>query len=91
LILECEKVRIGVVHGDGSPQHLVEGVQEEFADERVDIVIFGHSHEAFHEKIGDVVFFNPGAPNDDMFAPYCSYGLLEVNGKKFKLKIVKVK
>lgn len=77
-ILECGSARIGLFHGEGSPKTTLGKVQEEFADEKVDAVVFGHSHVPFNEKIDGVLYFNPGSPNDNIFAPYCSYGLLEV-------------
>ncbi len=45
-----------------------------------DIVIFGHTHLAHCEKIGNVTLFNPGA------APR-SYGVLEINNGEFNLQI----
>ncbi len=90
LILQCEGVSIGVMHGDGAPDHVLAHVQEAFAGEQVDAVVFGHSHEPFHQKIGGVLYMNPGSPNDEIFAPYCSYGMIEVNGGKMTSTIIKV-
>lgn len=90
LILKCEGVRIGVFHGEGSPDGLMDRIKEEFQSEDVDIIIFGHSHEPFNKHINNINFFNPGSPNDDIFSPYCSYGLLEIDGNSIKTKIVKV-
>lgn len=90
LILECEGVRIGVFHGDGPPKTLLQHVQHEFESEHLDVVIFGHSHEPFNEMIDGILFFNPGSPNDEIFAPYCSYGLLQIKGKKASGSIVRV-
>jgi len=91
LVLRCEGVRIGVVHGDGAPDQLLDHIQEEFEAEDVDVVIFGHSHEPMNKKIGERLFFNPGSPNDNIFAPYCSYGILEIDGNHIKADIIKVK
>lgn len=91
LSLICEGVKIGVTHGEGSPKGLLERVREEFKDSDVDIVIFGHSHEPLTQRSDNKTFFNPGSPTDDIFAPYCSYGILEIDGASIKTEIVKVK
>lgn len=90
LIMKCEGLNIGIFHGEGSPEGLINRVGEEFRNEKVDVIIFGHSHVPFNKKIGNILFFNPGSPNDDIFAPYCSYGLLEIDGNSIKTKIIKV-
>lgn len=90
-IIKCGEVHIGLYHGEGPPGPLLERVKEEFQKDKVDLVIFGHSHNPLNEKIGNVLYFNPGSPNDTMFAPYCSYGIVEINGKKITAKHIKVK
>ncbi len=45
-----------------------------------DIVIFGHTHRAHCEKIGDITLFNPGAAAQ-------SYGVLEIENGEYKLEI----
>jgi len=90
LIFKCEEVMIGVIHGDRSEDQLLAYIQKVFTGERLDIVIFGHSHTPFNQKIDGVLYFNPGSPNDEVFSPYCSYGLLEINGSRITSKIIKV-
>jgi len=90
LIFKCEGLQIGVVHGNGSPEGLISRVEQDFEGQKVDVVVFGHSHEPFNKKIGEVLFFNPGSPNDNIFAPYRSYGILEIHGEAVKAKIIKV-
>jgi hypothetical protein len=36
------------------------------------------------------LYFTPGSPNDRLFAPYRSYGMLDVVKKKVTGKIIKV-
>lgn len=90
-ILKCEHFQIGLVHGEGLPDTLLEKVKNEFKDDKVDAVIFGHSHHPLNEKIDNVLYFNPGSPNDNIFAPYCSYGLLEITDKGIVGEIIKVR
>jgi len=89
LIIHIGKHTIGVMHGYGAPSNLVEVMQEEFKNERPDVIIFGHSHAPLNEKIGGVLFFNPGSPTDKVFAPYNSYGIMEIN-EKAEGKIIRI-
>lgn len=89
-IIKCGKFSIGLFHGEGHPDGLLEKVKTEFKSSKVDMIIFGHSHRALNQEIDGVLFFNPGSPNDTVSAPFCSYGILDVNDK-IAGKIIKVK
>jgi putative phosphoesterase len=84
------KFRIGVYHGEGPSAKVLERVQQELKKEKLDAVVFGHSHQAFNETIKGVLYFNPGSPNDIVTAPYCSYGILEITDEKIAGRIVKL-
>ncbi|HYZ15879.1 MAG TPA: YfcE family phosphodiesterase, partial [Candidatus Acidoferrum sp.] len=43
-IVRVEDVRIGMVHGDGKRGTTLGRALEAFADEPVDVILFGHSH-----------------------------------------------
>ena len=43
-----------------------------------DVVVYGHSHIAFQERRGPVLFFNPGAAGKRRFKVVPSVGLLEL-------------
>ena len=88
-IIECGGFRIGLFHGYGLPNNLLEKAKAEF-NEEVNTVVFGHSHIPVNETINGVLFFNPGSPTDDVFSPYKSIGLLEVN-EKIIGQIIKLK
>ena len=90
-IVALDNFKIGIYHGRGSANEILSSVQEQFQNEKVNAVIFGHSHRAFNEEINGVLYFNPGSPNDTIFAPYCSYGILEAREGKIVGKIIKVK
>lgn len=90
-IFSIGQFAIGVFHGEGPPQGLLEVVKNEFKKDKIDAVIFGHSHQPFNQTMGHVLYFNPGSPNDTIFAPYCSYGILEEESGKLVGKIIKVK
>ena len=89
-IFSWSNFKIGLYHGRGAAHQILDSVQKKFQDEKVDAVVFGHSHKTFNDELNGVLYFNPGSPND-MCAPYCSYGTLEVKDGKLVGKIVKVK
>ncbi len=90
IFFELEGVKVGVFHGRGPARRVKDFVIEEFASDQVDVAIFGHSHKPFKERINGVLYFNPGSPTDTVFAPYLSYGILEIAGGSVKAKIVKI-
>ena len=67
---------LGLTHGEGAPQGISARVRPHFA--RVDVIVFGHSHQPLNEWRDGILFFNPGSPTDRIFAPYNSLGLLEI-------------
>ena len=91
LIVECGGVRIGLVHGDGASEGIIPRLKTAFKGQHVDVVVFGHSHQPFHEMIDGVLYFNPGSPTDTVRPPYRSYGLIEIKSGKIKAHIVKLK
>ena len=86
-VLEIENMKIGLTHGDGTPQGIVERVRKYFTD--VDAIVFGHTHQAMNEVRDGILFFNPGSPTDRIFAPYTSIGILEVTDT-IKGKIIRL-
>lgn len=78
LIFHAGKFKIGLMHGFGKPDVLLANVKRSF-DSSLDLVIFGHSHNAFNEKIGKTIFFNPGSPTDKIFSSCNSYGKIDIN------------
>jgi len=89
-IIKVDEINIGLYHGHGPAKRILESVQIEFEKDIVDVIIFGHSHQPMNEVIDNVLYFNPGSPNDTIVAPFCSYGILEINGDQIKGRIIKV-
>lgn len=80
-ILEFGDVRIGVVHGhDGSGRSTLARAQNAFKNERVDAILFGHSHVPYCERHDGVLLFNPGSPTDRRRQREYSYGIIRVTG-----------
>ncbi|MCX5693379.1 MAG: metallophosphoesterase family protein [Candidatus Omnitrophica bacterium] len=78
-ILNVVDKKICVMHGYGHPDKLIDILKNEFFSEKPDIIIFGHSHVPKNEYIDGVLFFNPGSATDTVFAPYRSYGTIEIS------------
>jgi len=90
--ISLENITLGLTHGRGNPAKLLECIDKEFSEnfENIDIFVFGHSHIPFDKEINGKIYFNPGSITDTAFAPYRSYGILEINGKNIKRRIVKI-
>ena len=86
-VLTIEGKKIGLIHGWGAPTGIVERIRPEF--DNVDAIIFGHTHTPMNEVIEGVLFFNPGSPTDQRFAPFNSMGILEI-GSEIKGTIIKL-
>ena len=78
-ILTIAGKKICVMHGYGHPDGLVDVLKNEFFSKKPDIIIFGHSHVPKNEYIEGVLFFNPGSVTDTVYAPYRSYGIIEID------------
>ncbi|MBL7071328.1 MAG: metallophosphoesterase family protein [Candidatus Omnitrophica bacterium] len=87
-IIKVEKFSIGLIHGFGSPFNLMDRIKDEFS-EKVDAIVFGHSHAPANEVRDGILYFNPGSPTDKIFARYNSYGMLTVD-KKIEGRIIKL-
>lgn len=88
-IIKFGRYKIGLMHGYGNPAYLLDSLKQEFKNDNVDLVIFGHSHRPFSEKIDGVWYFNPGSLTDDIFTPYKSYGMIEINDR-IQARIIKI-
>ncbi|GBF12634.1 MAG: metallophosphoesterase [Tepidibacillus sp.] len=80
-IIDIGKYKIGLIHGDGVYGTTLQRAKQAFANEKVDIVIFGHSHQAFKEWENGVLYFNPGSPTDKRRSPKYSYGEIILDDK----------
>ena len=90
-IIDCQGTNVGVTHGHiGGALNALSNAYTFFQGDKVDIVVFGHSHEAIKEKIGKTLYLNPGSPNDTVRAKFFSYGIIEINQSKIKADIIKI-
>jgi len=71
--------RIGLVHGWGRGLQVEKNAAEAFAGERIDALVYGHSHLPVCHRRGGILRFNPGSCTERRSAPYHSFGLLEID------------
>lgn len=79
-LLTLEGKRVGLIHGhtpysrkgtDGNALLAFEG-------EKVDVILFGHSHQPLMRNENGILLFNPGSPTDKRREKKYSFGLLDV-------------
>ena len=73
-IVQVGSKLIGITHGSGSPWGIEQRVRKMFESNRIDIIVYGHSHRSQNKVIDDILFFNPGKAKD-------SFGILTINGE----------
>ena len=80
-IIEVKNFRIGIVHGWGAPFGMEKRVFEVFKEEKVDCIVFGHTHNGVNHKKEGILLFNPGSPTDRFFAKQNSIGILHIENE----------
>jgi len=84
-IVELLGIRIGLVHGGGPPFGIESRVFKEF--DKVDAVVYGHTHIPANHRARDVLFFNPGSPTRSYLHP--TLGILHI-GETIEGEIIKI-
>ena len=83
-------IRIGIVHGHmgGSRASTEANALGAFAGERVDAVVFGHSHIPVMKERDGILLLNPGSPTDKRRQPHYSFGMMRIEGGKLRAEHV---
>ncbi len=76
-IFETNGHTFGITHGKGPAAGLPQRVVQRWTGGPVDLLIFGHSHEAGIHEINGQRLLNPGSATD-MLAEHCTIALMEV-------------
>jgi putative phosphoesterase len=58
-IVSAGGFKIGLIHGWGAPEGLAGKLRREF--DRIDCLVFGHSHRPMNQFKNGVLYFNPGS------------------------------
>ena len=72
------------VHHILNPHALKENLQLQIARERPDAVVFGHTHKAFCEMIGGVLYLNPGYAGKPKFGAERTVAILHCGEKEIR-------
>ncbi len=84
-IVQIENIKIGIIHGHqtgiAKPEKLIK-----YFKPKIDIMIFGHSHNVFDKTINEIRVINPGAFCDGYFAEiYVEENEVKINFEKIDL------
>ncbi len=63
---------------------------ERLRAEQPDVVMFGHTHKPFSEKLGDTLYFNPGYAGPQRFNLPRSVALMEIASGEVTYRFVKL-
>lgn len=76
--------QVGLYHGHGTGQTTAERAFAAFADDQVDIIVFGHSHQPSISTRNHIIMLNPGSATAKRKERWFSYIELELtpNGVK---------
>lgn len=77
-IITLENYKIGICHGDGPKKNTLDNVIDTFKDEKLDIIIYGHSHKPSILTKGKTMYLNPGSCTNKRREPWFSYIILEL-------------
>lgn len=73
--------RIGLIHGWGAKYDIEARISRTFAAEKVDCIVYGHSHQPVCHQVNGILLFNPGSPTDRRNAPFHSLGILTIGAE----------
>ena len=79
-IIDTGNKRIGITHGWGASWGIEKRVRNIFVQDKVDAIVYGHSHESQNKVIDGILFFNLGKAAD-------SFGIITIE-EDIKGKII---
>jgi putative phosphoesterase len=86
-IIPVGKFRVGLIHGKWKLDIQKEMIRKEF--DKVDLIVYGHSHSPFWGMVDGMLFLNPGSPTDKRWAPFNSVAILEA-GEELTAEIIRI-
>ena len=86
-IVEIQKFKIGITHGFGAPEGMVEKVQSKFL-EKVDMILFGHTHVPHSEEKDGILFYNPGSLSFNNDRRELTYAILEIKDNELAPRLI---
>ena len=87
-VVDAGGLRIGLIHGWGAPEGMVARLLKEFPEDRLDCLVYGHTHEPCCRWQDGLLLFNPGSTTDRRRMPWESVGVLEVEAGRIHGRII---
>lgn len=82
IIVPVEGYKVGLYHGHGDSKNTLQRAYDEFTDDKVDIIVFGHSHQPLILTKNKVLMLNPGSPSYKRKEQWYSYIILDIDNRK---------
>lgn len=89
-VVDAEDRKILVTHRVGRPEHPHQEIRERLFQVRPDVVVFGHTHHPYNQRINGILFFNPGTAGKRQFGAPLTVGFLEIEAGKIAGAIVEL-
>lgn len=77
-VVLLQQKRIGLIHGWGRPDDLEQRVVEYFSGQRLDVLVYGHSHQPVCHWLDSLLIMNPGSATDRRRAAHNTVGILNL-------------
>lgn len=91
LILEVEGLRVLLTHGNRySVKSGLQRLRAKALQDRLDVVLFGHTHIPVIDKTGGCLLVNPGSAGYPRIAGPSTYALLEIGNGMAEARIMEV-
>lgn len=89
-LLKLGGCSIGLVHGHGANKSIATETRavEAFRGQRLDVIVYGHSHIPVLKRIGKTIVLNPGSPTDKRRQPQYSYAILRIEDGKPDARLI---
>ena len=93
VVIEISDIRIGIIHpaAGGPDNYLKKRVMNEFRDDNVNLIAYGHSHEAKIEWVDNTLLVNPGRGYIDEYSNFrpASIAMITID-KEIKAEIKEI-
>ena len=91
MMLDVHEIKIFICHGHQfRVKSSLEVLKQHGRSLGADVILFGHTHTAYYEE-ADLLLFNPGSITFPRNHEAKSYGILEINQREIKHKIIYLK
>jgi uncharacterized protein len=77
-IIKINGYSIGIYHGHGEGKSTIDKAYSVFKEDKVDIIVFGHSHQPIIKTINRTLMLNPGSPTSKRKERWYSVIILEL-------------